>query len=207
MKGFVPLALLFTFVLVGCLSGSGEKIDPPPVSGQIYPLGIGNSWVWQVSKYRFDGQLTEVRFDSMRVVDTIRINGEKWFQRRYAASNLSFAIVDTITLRSTGFFLYISAVGGARLFYKYPGALSEETVFLPYTIIIESNDLTQEFPIGVLQHCYVYRVKRSDRTTVSQQILSPNVGFVKETVYDSTYTPAPGTYVSQRTDLLSYNVH
>src|SRR5437588_10071638 len=78
MKNFIAV-LLIIFLFSACKSGGGSG----PVSGSIqnlFPLAIGNQWVYGVTEYRSDGTAKGTEYDTVRIVGSTTFQGNTAYQ-------------------------------------------------------------------------------------------------------------------------------
>lgn len=102
------------FLLLVCLSirCHNDVTEPPPKSPpydlrKIIPLAVGNSWKYRIIRCGIDG--CDTTLDSTQIVDTVRINGEKYYKYNGTPPRLSFGYSGDYleTLDSSDYSMYI----------------------------------------------------------------------------------------------------
>ncbi len=169
-------SIIFSFLVVICLiSACSESSSPTKHNDEIFPLAIGNKWVYQ--KTLGNGFDTTCTYQIM--MDTI-LNNEKWYG--YGCTLLqnnesglwAILIDDSSTNRNP------------TLFYKYPALAGQEYEYTDIKVKVISINEEVTVPAGKFI-CYHYRFplyKEEYLEVYMDYYLSPGVGMVKVEEYD-----------------------
>lgn len=174
MKNIIFILL----VVISIISACSESSSPSKHNNEIFPLAIGNKWVYQKTLgYGFD---TTYTYQIM--MDTI-LNNEKWYGygctlMKNNESGLWGIICDDTT-----------ANGNPYLFYKYPAVAGQEYEYSDILVKVISINEEVTVPAGKFI-CYHYRFplyKEENLEVYMDYYLSPGVGMVKIEEYTRSY--------------------
>ena len=135
---FSNILFAFTFGVIS-LDCKGEISEPlPNASGNdltsIIPMAIGHSWKYKVTEYIGSG--SRIRSDSTTIVDTIRIDGAKYYMLKGPNPVfVTFLFRDTIyfeTIDREDYSIYVSPLPLTRASTE---SLANTTVLLPLHIL------------------------------------------------------------------------
>lgn len=171
-KIFLVCILLF-------LSGCKDKlVTYSPENKVIFPLKVGNYWIFSSNYYDSSGSSMSSTFDTISIKDYININSEKWFYL-----NLSNDVV--VTNKDGGVWIWEDWNYGEspNLLFKYPGKINDS--FLggvnQSPTSIEGINIAVNVSAGNFQ-CYYYKIRYASGETENYYV-SPNIGIVKSEHY------------------------
>ena len=202
-----PVLAILVFLIVGCGTkdpiGPGTQNNLPPTS--IMPLKIGNVWLYDFEWYTGPSSPPDVVYDySITVMDTVRINGEKWYQAAHAVTSVGWTQTVYYTNRNGGLYFRFSTADGATeyLRFKYPASIGDTynstQMFLftefgftgSYPSEMMGTSVSVTVPHGT-HNCY-YQYADYDPGTPNpvslKDYFKPNLGMVKSDfqVYDGS---------------------
>jgi hypothetical protein len=103
-----------------CGRSKNEIVDSLGISSPIYPLRVGNRWMYQ-TWYQFPNTVIQGDTVAQTVVGEELLDGEKWFLVRS-----DFNGDQLMTVRQDGIYTYIQNFKEAVLRYKYPAVSNEQ---------------------------------------------------------------------------------
>ena len=202
MKKIIYLLQAYFFILLSCNDNSTN----PSETKEIWPLKVGNYWVWKFTNYDSVGN---IKFE---FVDTVTVYKDSLYgtEKIYAMKSLGTHIIfeyDFAFNRIDGFY-GISIENNdidSYLIFKYPGKVGDWFVQNSDSItIISTNELYQSTAGKFI--CYKYAKYYNYEKTFSklESYFSPGIGqigveyLIKRN--DGTY------YLFHKTELISYFV-
>jgi len=188
------LPMLLLLVLPSCHKNNDDT--PPPV--EIFPLKVGNHWVFQTTQ----ADSTKLNHVNDVLKDTL-INSEQWFVLTYDT------VIRTICKNNFQgwWFLYDGksfVTGNPDLYWKYPANVNNQYITADSSLVtVVSIDENITVPAGNFI-CYHYHIIHYKESYECEEYLAPGFGLIKHIVY------APGTGVSniaEVTNLVFYKLY
>lgn len=200
MKYFIKVILLFSFLLSMISGCSDESTSPSENSGEIWPLKVGNQWIYKNHIIDSIGAPERVVLDTTTVIEMKVINNESWY-KFYQDGIVQFKTY--FRNRPDGLW----AINGdeSALIYKYPAKVGD--------VIFENEDEKLEVisvntsittPAGTFI-CYAYKetdyreIDGKIETTEKINYLSPDIGPIAGTVTSANI-------IKLRSELISYTL-
>jgi len=170
-------------LISGCDKKSDSIVGSQPLRNEIFPLVIGNLWVFNYSRFDSTGVLLSSEINSFGVEKDTLVNGSRWF--------MLFGPIYLYANRDSG--LCGLGSSGIQLLYKYPASVSD-SYYVAYSeyVHIKSTDTSITTSLGKFS-CYAYEhiyppqfnMKGGSR---SVEYLSPGIGQIKIESYTSSAT-------------------
>lgn len=178
---FLVTLISIAFLLVsGC---EDDAATSPIPSGSLFPLGIGNSWIYDVEAWK-DSILLYRSPDTVMVDTSVIIwGGSEWVKYK----------------GDEGVFWRNGPDGVWRLLYglDYPSGLAEKYYGFPVAAgdrwHIESDDdsisvvsitETVEVPAGEFDECYFFRIVRTDESRQVSVWIKPGIGILQRNSFE-----------------------
>jgi hypothetical protein len=209
VKTYIPfLLLIIASIAIGCDSSS----EPDTVSGQIFPLKIGNRFVYTNEDYNYDTSvLDSTTIDTITVTSSKPVSSETYYAITFSKLNRITDSLYTIN-RSDGFWVLDGT--GFNHKAKYPANVGDSwgadslmnggsKAWCYGKWVVEAKDESVSVPAGIF-NCYKYQFDYVDTTNIlySRSIAwySPNVGLIKE----EKYYNGPALHLVWRFQLINY---
>lgn len=191
----LPLVMLF----IGC--GEDDKIVNNTPAARIWPLEVGNEWIYEDRE--LDSAGNPIRVDTSFILvdkDTL-IGNERWYI--ITANGVRSQEIGLIGNRGDG--LWQGGPSG-NLVFRYPVTLADTLVFGENTATVESIHDTVTVPAGTFV-CINYKWTGGDDSERPYQFhyMSPSVGFIKAEEFHETGSGY--IYPYYRSVLISYQLH
>jgi hypothetical protein len=167
------LFCLISFMLSSC---KDNPVDSSTDTGQIWPLKVGNQWVYHGVSYDSTGAVKGSGTASFSVESDTVVSEEIW----YHVSNNGAGIYQTN--RDDGLWIMIN--GSQTLLFKYPGSATDSWNYYGNSISILSTDTLVSTSLDTYT-CYEYRISYNSQP-VEDVYLCPGVGVVADDQYSST---------------------
>lgn len=182
--------LLLVLTLSSCDEGS--PFIPPVGTGYIWPLEIGNTWVWSVQRYDSAGAVIESYVDSSVVTDTLTFMGSRWHRIQGYTDGY---------VRNGGDGFRFGHPGSPEFLYlKFPASIGDTVMYGSSQTIVLKSKSAPVMVKGQTHESYHYEIVSTGPTShFTHEYLVPNIGRVLLTGTDST-----GTLVNYRVTLIEY---
>jgi hypothetical protein len=181
--------LLPVLILASC--DKDDSPTPPQNAGPLFPLTIGSTWDHVYTSYDETGKIVDTYHDITRVESQSEIDGVKW---SVIPSSKSTELTSW-AMKSDGVWIMPAGVEPFLLF-KYPAKLGDDAYLArAATMKVTGVDFTQQFPIGLLDHCYKYDmffIGGGERWYVIKYTLAANVGPVEIAYFKESTSTLPG---------------
>ncbi len=181
--------LLSTLSFFGC---KDHDTNPLVIADVIYPLTIGNTWIFKVLSYDTLGNQYELMPSQILITGDTVIQGQQCY--------LGY---ETYFNRSDGLYCFTGDSGSPfALLYKYPAKVGDSYSEGNRTITVVSVNDTITVPAGTFV-CYHYEVLAPYADT-EERYLAPKIGLVMV----ESYHPLSGgrKYKAFSQELTSYTV-
>lgn len=201
MKKNLFLLLLLFFLGVSCKQDDYPTNNPLDNIQQIWPLKIGNYWVFHITNFDSLGNTVSIVKDSMLVVEKVQLlcnltgykmieyRNDKYYGFTKAYNNLE------------GFWL---EGGGVCLMYSYPNDTGKSIDNCYPEQFVISKNATITVSVGIFT-CYHYSVESFYYGYFKQNAwLCPNIGLIKKEQYAKT--KGGNAYLTFKQELISYHV-
>jgi hypothetical protein len=168
--------ILSTFLFQGCDKAQPTDPNPPSEATTIWPLAIGNMWIYDIKRYDTLGTVVEAYIDTTSVSDTVSFDGTRWY-------NLVGYTSAFFVNRPSG--LYVGFPGLLdMLLFKYPANVGDSTQYTSNAYyVVKSIDE----PVTVMsQVMMAYRYDLRSASGVTKEYLVPNLGRVQIIGTDAT---------------------
>ena len=204
--GLIALALFVTLISSCKKDDNPVGANPPIGDSYIWPLKLGNVWIYKITEYDTAGIIIQARFDTTKILRDTTISNEKWYQlseSRYFLTNRTnglWALDLSLPSPSPELLLKYPGLVGDGWNYRVPGGGPDS---LRVTIVSTSTPIT--VPAGNYS-CYFYRFTEQSLPTraKSEDYFAPNVGPVLEEYFESTTSGS--LYKKRRLELISYTL-
>lgn len=188
--------LIFTTLFLSVTTSCKKNNDTPPETVEIFPLKVGNHWVFMTTK------ADSSKFSHVNDVskDTL-INSEQWFILTYDT------LIRTICKNTSlgWWFLYESKSSlTPDLYWKYPASVDEEYTTADSSLVrVVSINESVTVPAGTFI-CYHYHLIHYKEAYECEEYLAPGFGLIKHIVYVSG---SGSSKIAEVTNLVSYNLY
>lgn len=188
IKTYIAFLLL---VLGSIASGCDSSSEPDTAKERIFPLKIGNRFVYVNDYYNYNtSALDSATIDTLMVTSSKAVSGETYYSITFSSINDSLYFIN----RPDGFWVIDGK--GFNHKAKYPAnvydywgedsLMSGGKVWCRGVWVVEAKDEPVSVPAGIF-NCYKYEFNYIDSTNTlySRSIAwySPNVGIIKEEKY------------------------
>jgi hypothetical protein len=167
------LYVLFICVSVVILSSLISGCNSQQPEGDIWPLAVGNQWIYKTSEKINDKPV----IDTVTVTRDTLINGEKWFYTKHTAHPISWILKN----KPDGLYIIDREKNSPFIFLKYK-AIQGDTYFnMIDTILVKQMDKVIKTEAGTFT-CFQYNSLKADRDqflTDDGIYASPGVGVVQ----------------------------
>jgi hypothetical protein len=167
--------LLPALILASCSEDPEPSV--PQAAGPLFPLTIGSTWDHLYTSYDETGKIVDAYHDFTKVESQSEIDGVKWS----VISSSTSTELTSWALKSDGVWIKPEGVTPFLLF-MYPAKVNDTYETNEMKIRVSGSDFTQDFPVGLLSHCYQYEVRFVNEGGRWYKILftlAPNIGLVE----------------------------
>jgi hypothetical protein len=158
----------------GCKDSSTSPESLPSVS--IWPLAVGNKWVYQYEYVDSTGARFHTTVDSVQVYGTISLSSETWYL-------LNGFMSDTLAIRSNGIY---ASPSSPVLILNFPATTGDSvrTSDTTYVKLTSINDTATV--MGVIMQAYKYRHGwMNPRILPDDYYMVPNMGPIQIIMWTS----------------------
>jgi len=188
-KHIIILSFLVAILFATMNCNKSNPVANNYASGEIIPLKVGNTWVWQISNYDTSGAISSTTFDSVWVSQDTIVDGQKFFLlwEQYKQSD------GTISQLASSFFARNLSSGFSRrdgsqetVIYNYPYKNGDSTVI--------GSNVSITLTSGTTYICIVYQTPAGSyfangrlQTLFEKSYICPNIGIVKKEIANSIW--------------------
>ena len=188
MKKFIVLFFIFLFLALGnCKKNPAE----PASSKEIFPLAVGNRWIYNQYLFYESGYRSWYKYDTVEVCGERNSLGIKYYNvlyYEYDKIDNTGGWIDDYANQPGGLYIHVDPQffpGGGTLIYKYPGQPGNFYLSNFGICTIDSINAQVILPIGNFK-CFKYIYDRTDeRGDLTREIhyCSLGIGLIKKEIY------------------------
>ncbi|MES2766500.1 MAG: hypothetical protein V4642_11555 [Bacteroidota bacterium] len=173
------MAFCIVIILSGC---SDNSSNPAESTGEIWPLKVGNQWIFKIHVIDSIGAAERTVLDTSTVIGSKTINNEIWYDI-YQDGIVQLKIY--FKNRPDG--LWAIHKDESALVYKFPAKVGDIMLENDEKLEVISTDTSITTPAGIFI-CYAYREINNfefdgkSETTEKISYFAPNIGQIKSEV-------------------------
>lgn len=177
-RAVVALAALILPAVAACRDRPTE-----PVSTPVWPLAVGEAWIYRVVETDSAGTIVQARDDTLRVLDERTYAGERWLVVNRHPAMVWIGNFPELTRLvrngSTGLFFCVVG-GGAATVFKSPARVDDKysgSFYGPDWAYVLAIDTPQTVPAGTFRTT-LYEMRDASRVW-SRYFVAPGFGLVR----------------------------
>ena len=201
MKNLIAVAFATLFLLAAC---SDNPTDPTP-SNDIWPMKVGNYWVYQIKFFNQDSSLTSMVTDTIRVLsDTVLRTG---IQAKILQSsrNRDNGLPNSVLIKNDNGVNNVWAYSNELIiWYKYPVQDGETYKYIHDSVTVQKMNLPKKI-LNLRNESILYSFYRNDDQdkSIIKNYFSLGVG----RVFTVSYSYYNGKYfTSVVSELIAYHL-
>ncbi len=169
------LSCSLTAMLLLCFCTDSNREQPAEDAEEaLLPLAIGNMWVYEHTATGDDGKVISTWRDTMRVVGTEEIKGNKWYQVK------GFMVQDTILLASREDGLWMLNQDQQEIHYFNSKLDVGKTYTRPPSFNVELRNAAADISVPAGKFSCIHFSERFDNApSASSYYLAPGTGLVE----------------------------
>jgi hypothetical protein len=202
MRRVLAAAVILPAILLNLSCGNSDdnlSLSTPGKPNVIFPLQVGNTWLYRRTTYDMQGSAIVVDTVLQRVGRDTLIQGERWYVWE-TTTGLSMA-----TARSDGYWTYIGGV--PALTFRYPPSVNDSYMLsdIGPMMRIRAVDTLIAVPYGTIP-CIAYeQLSIPDQQRSRIDYCAANTGLVRTDEY--VHTPSGVDSLDRRSDLIEFHLY
>jgi hypothetical protein len=127
MSFFCTIVILIILFFVSCTHSttSNPVITPNNDSTGIWPMKVGNEWIYETTIYDSNNVITGKYNDTLKIIKDTILGSEKAFMLESPRAKLAYASPKPYYIRPDGVYADPDGYGTIHLYIKYPAIINE----------------------------------------------------------------------------------